>query len=312
MLPANRWLVRLATAACLSACTSDLPTDLANLECDYEQDPPCVRGYLCLAGLCVHPSQLTDGGASERDAAPSPSAVSSPRTSELAGAAPSSSSSPAARDVNPIESSKPNAHGAASHEANDGASEIQTSGSNSTADGEPDNTATGDSDNSADGDSDNSADGDSDNSVTADSVNSATSTGSNPAGGDGLESTASNSTPDPATEPSYDAGVSAPGPGFGVDAGTSDSEATSEAAPGDADAGATDDPTTDAPESCSETCVAPPRGSAACVDGVCRVTCNDDLELCDLECVNLENDRQHCGACGKECILACIASICLL
>lgn len=320
MFAADSWFVRLATAASLSGCTSDLPTDPANLECDRNRNPPCVRGYVCWSGLCVHPSQLADGGLGELDAAVAQTSPIIPQpTSERNEAIPSGRSAPP--PARPGEPPNPDADRPDDRSSDSGALETHTADPSSTAD-------------------------------VATAAGETSTTDSNPARDgfvDDLESSAGSSNQDPATTPTGDAGVSDEEPGTSFEGGTthndgsppsngtsgadrddtsnhdssdeqgtttSESDATSETTDEEdtsstTDAGA-DEPTDGELESCSEACAAPPRGTASCVDGFCRITCNDGLELCNQECVNLQNDRQHCGTCGNQCNLACIAGICLL
>ncbi|MEM1009767.1 MAG: hypothetical protein AAGJ35_12260, partial [Myxococcota bacterium] len=39
-----------------------------------------------------------------------------------------------------------------------------------------------------------------------------------------------------------------------------------------------------------------------CIDGACRLVCNGSKQtLCNQQCVNVQNDNNHCGSCGATC-----------
>jgi hypothetical protein len=65
-------------------------------------------------------------------------------------------------------------------------------------------------------------------------------------------------------------------------------------------------------------CPAPAaHGHAVCLLGACQIACDDGFDRCDAGCVNLDQDRANCGACGRTCAAAeicqqggCVANPC--
>ena len=62
---------------------------------------------------------------------------------------------------------------------------------------------------------------------------------------------------------------------------------------------------------CTQECVAPEHGTVACVDGLCEISCDERFSLCSGQCVDTENDGDHCGSCDESCgENQCIAGSC--
>ncbi len=52
---------------------------------------------------------------------------------------------------------------------------------------------------------------------------------------------------------------------------------------------------------CTQECVAPEHGTVACVDGLCEISCDERFSLCGGQCVDMDNDNEHCGSCNESC-----------
>src|SRR5690606_16469021 len=52
----------IGLAMTVAACNSELPDSPSGLRCDANRTPPCVHGFVCIDAICVHPSQVPDGG----------------------------------------------------------------------------------------------------------------------------------------------------------------------------------------------------------------------------------------------------------
>lgn len=312
--------VRLLAGIALSACTSDLPTDPAHLPCDFERDPPCVRGHVCRGGLCVNPSQYSDGGPEQAGAEDartkprSPADSTTPRDNERQDRPPAANPNRAPDNGAPAAPADSNAGVPSTISTEAATDDGTTAGETASPTRSHPPHSTGES---------LPSDGATNTSNAGDNIHGELT--SSPAGpprdaaasiedseASDLDAGASTEADPAESSDSSDDEAAFTGDGPGDSDDGSSEENSTDSHQSDIDGGRDDTTAENDAQSCSDDCTAPARGSAACVRGVCQITCDDELELCDGHCVDLRIDRDHCGACHHSCTLACISGICLL